>query len=236
MSSLFKFKQFEIDHADCTMKVGTDGVLLGAYVKTEKSLKILDVGTGSGLIAIMLAQKSKAEITGLEIDHESAEKAKLNGQKSPWKDRLSFVQTSFQEYYPEHPSEFDCVVCNPPFFSASLKSPDALRNLARHDIELNSEELITGTKTVLISSGTAWFILPFASTDVFIQKSCHKELYVKTRTDIFPKTGKKAHRSIVSLTPKKTSKIITGSLAIRDSNGNFTEEYRKLTSDFYLFF
>ena len=236
MSHSFKFKQFEIDHANCTMKVGTDGVLLGSVVRIENANKILDIGTGSGLIALMLSQKSTAEITGIEIDHESAETAKVNGKKSPWQDRLHFIQISFQEYYPKHPSEFDCVVCNPPFFSASLKSPDTLRNIARHDIQLNSEELIAGTKAVLKTSGTAWFIIPLLSVDGFIQISLQHGLHLKTRTDIFPKTGKKAHRSIVSLTQEKSGKIITGSLTIRDSNGNFTEEYCKLTSDFYLFF
>jgi tRNA1Val (adenine37-N6)-methyltransferase len=136
----FHFKQFTIYHNLCAMKVGVDGVLLGAWADCRNAGYILDAGTGSGLIALMLAQRSNAIIHAIDIDENSCNQAEINFTNSPFHDRLSVEHISFQNYFP--PVRYDLIVSNPPYFANSLKSPDKNRNLARHDEFLPIEVLI----------------------------------------------------------------------------------------------
>ena len=142
----FTFKQFHIDHSRCAMKVGTDGTLLGAWVRLPDTTRsILDIGTGSGLIAIMTAQRSsEAHITAIDIDADCAAQARLNAEASPWSDRFSVLHTSLQDFTTKE--RFDVIVSNPPYFIDSLTSPDAGRTTARHTATLPFEELVSGVQ------------------------------------------------------------------------------------------
>ena len=137
----FQFKQFTVWHDKCAMKVGTDGVLLGAWASVQNAHKILDVGTGTGLVALMLAQRSlpDADIIALEIDGAAAGQARENVTRSPWKERVEVVQTDFRDY--QSSDKFDVIVSNPPYFVDSLECPDQQRNAARHNGSLTYEEL-----------------------------------------------------------------------------------------------
>jgi tRNA1Val (adenine37-N6)-methyltransferase len=236
MNPVFHFKHFSIHHDQSIMKVGTDGVLIGAYADVSNAANILDIGTGSGLIAIMLAQRCNARINGIEIDINSAEQARQNALQSPWADRVKIHHLSFQNYFPTVRSFFDCVVCNPPFFENQLRSPDANKNLVRHNVKLTFSELIHGGKEVLMPNGKFWIILPSDVTERFFEVAKKEGFSLVHQLEIFPKTGKKANRHIISLSLKDNFPVSHRSLTIRDKEGNFTDEYKKLTRDFYLDF
>jgi len=216
------------------MKVGTDAVLLGAYADVLQATRILDIGTGCGVIAIMLAQRSAAIIEGVEIDEASAEQAGYNVSLCPWPGRITITHASFQDHCLKHHGSFDLVISNPPFFSNSLKSPGQNRNLARHT--KGYEELVRCAKQALSPSGKWWLILPFNESDKFIVNARQEGFHLHHRLDIFPKAGKKAHRNILSLGREEQAPFSTASLTIRDQDGSFTEEYKKLTCEFYLNF
>ena len=140
-NSFFQFKQFTIQQDQCAMKVGTDGVLLGAWVDLTNKKKCLDVGTGTGLIALMMAQRTaEAHITAVEVDEEAVVQARRNVLNSPWKDRVEMVHCNFLSFQPNQ--KFDSIVSNPPYFTNNLISPDKQRTLARHNNHMTYSELI----------------------------------------------------------------------------------------------
>jgi tRNA1Val (adenine37-N6)-methyltransferase len=234
MNPLFRFRQFAVRHDLCAMKVGTDGVLLGACAEVQDASAILDVGTGSGVIAIMLAQRCHAVIEGVEIDEASARQAAGNAASCPWHDRINIVQSSFQEYSSLNPCRFDVVVCNSPFFTAHLKSPDEARNLVRHAVSLDYRELAGGVRKVLRPSGKWWLILPVSETERFLAIAGEEGFRVNHTRVIFPKEGKQPHRMILSMGAYVPEAVTRRELTIRNAEGEFSEEYKKLTGDFYL--
>ena len=141
---VFRFKQFGVRHEKSAMKVGTDGVLLGAWTNAENAKKVLDIGTGTGLIALMIAQRSKALITGIEIDEDAAEEAYENFVSSPWGDRLRVENSDFAVFSNICNEKYDVIVSNPPYFVDSLECPDEKRGKARHTSSLSFENLIKG--------------------------------------------------------------------------------------------
>ncbi len=174
-SPSFRFRQFEVFHDRCAMKVGTDGVLLGAWAgqtlsPTDKAFPVLDIGTGSGLVALMLAQRfPEARITALDIEPSAVEQAQFNFAHSPWPERLTAVQSSLQSFRqttdstnpaPDSPALFRLIVSNPPYFQNSLKNPDKLRELARHTDSLSYSDLVSHTARLLAPGGVGAYILP----------------------------------------------------------------------------
>ncbi len=158
----FEFKQFRIEQQKAAMKVGTDGVLLGAWTPIVDAQRILDVGTGTGLIALMLAQRSNARIDAVEIDKLASEEAEFNFAQSPWNDRLNVFNTNFQVFVNLPFVPYDLIVSNPPFFINSLKTKCAALSVARHDEMLSFDQLITGAKRLLSNTGRFCVIIPFA--------------------------------------------------------------------------
>ena len=175
----FQFKQFTVWHDKCAMKVGTDGVLLGAWTPVKSSVRILDIGTGTGLVALMLAQRSTASITALEIDEAAAAQATENINRSPWKNRIEVIQQDFKHYSSKNGiSKFDTIVSNPPYFNASLKCSDEQRNKARHNDSLTYEELLAGVSGLLSQEGTFTIVIPMDVCEQ-IKTLVHKyELYL----------------------------------------------------------
>ena len=168
MTEAFQFKQFTIRHDRCAMKVGTDGVLLGAWANAKGKQRILDIGTGSGLIALMLAQRTDAMITGIEIDPASATQAQENAAASPWADRLQIVATDIAGYTSYQ--AFDLIVSNPPFFNEMLLPPGAARSQARHTQALTFEALLFHVQRLLSPEGSFCAILPATALTHFSRR------------------------------------------------------------------
>jgi tRNA1Val (adenine37-N6)-methyltransferase len=230
-SSCFHFRKFDVYHDLCAMKVGTDGVLLGAWVNIENSKRILDAGTGSGLIALMLAQRSDAKIDAVEIDTSGYEQAKKNVALSPWADRINVIHSDLNDYNPGN--LYDVVVSNPPFFRNSLKTPKRTRNLARHDISLSWEQLIKKTSNLLTSEGRFSVILPIEAEGVFDAICWESKLYITRRCEVSTTEGGSPKRLLMEFSFKRTNTEHTR-LAIETADHHYTTAFETLTSDFYL--
>lgn len=231
-NSYFKFKKFTIEQDDCAMKVGTDGCLLGAWFDVENSKNILDIGAGTGLISIMAAQRSKAAITGVEIDAAAAKKAAENASRSPWSERIKIINSDIQSCHFEAP--FDTIVSNPPFFTNSLKCDDNSRTLARHTDNLSPSTLFSCAQRLLTSNGKLSLIIPadslnnWQSEALYKGFSLHRTTYVKTT----PK--KQAKRVLVEFRKKATILPLENTLILESTPGMYSPEATALLQDFYL--
>lgn len=233
---LFHFKQFSLTDSGCAMKIGTDGVLLGCVAARYKSARTLDVGTGCGLIAFMIAQKSKAVITGIDISPEAVNVANKNLRGNPWKDRIDFIPISFQAYAENSSEKFDLIVCNPPFFANSLKSPGQNRNLARHNTSLKPIELIKGVTKLLAHDGNFLIIAPAGQENEWINLALSSQLNCCLKFNFIPKPGKSAKRVILGFSFGQKP-IIEECVTIETNTRNeFTEGYKLLTGEYYLHF
>ena len=219
----------------CPMKVGTDGVLLGAWVALGAADRLLlDVGTGTGVIALMLAQRSPAAgVTALDIDAACAEQARANADRSPWGGRVTTCCAPVQEYRPEEP--FDLVVSNPPYYDRSLLPPDAGRTTARHTVALTHGELIAAACRLLAPEGRLAVILPAVEAQRF-REQARGRLALRRLTEVWstPRSGVK--RCLMEFVRGDAAELRTDRLVIEEAPGRFTEEYRRLTGDFYLKF
>ena len=217
------------------MKVGTDGVLLGAWTDPRLATKIADIGTGTGLIAIMLAQKSNASVTGIEIDTGAATQAKENMSNTLWKDRLNVIEADIKDYYPHHEAEFDLIVSNPPFFNENTKGYSEKRNIARHTDGLSFGLLVETVSFILKEDGRFSVIIPATSAQEFISEAIRHKLSLTRKTEVITKLGTPAKRVMMEFC-KNTSNNATTEYAqlLLSENGNKSQEYINLTSDFYL--
>ena len=232
-NSWFQFKQFRIEQQRSALKVGTDGVLLGAWCGVNGTKSILDVGTGTGVIALMLAQRSDAEVTSVEINEEACLDAKINFQNSPWSERLSLYSSDFNNFQESHALSFDLVVCNPPFFKESMKSSDPASSIARHDVMLTFEQLITGAKKLLTSQGRLAVILPIEVLDDFRETARLVGFYLSRKTTIIPKVGKPPKRVLLEFSISATYPELDELVILLDPC-TFSEKFIKLTKEFYL--
>ena len=231
----FRFKQFNIAQDESVHRVGTDGVLLGAWVEIQNAGRILDVGTGTGLIAIMLAQRSSAntQITALESDSHAHSLTKKNVKESPYSDRIEVAHRRLQDF--ETQKQFDLIVSNPPFFNNSLKPPTEPRTKQRHSGGLSYEDILTAVTKLLTPSGRLAIILPVTEGSLFNEQAQNFGLYVHRYWAVFSKPGKRQERSLYEFSYRKR-KIDESSLLITDHDGSWTEQYKSLTEDFYLNF
>lgn len=234
-SGSFSFKQFTINQDRCAFKVGTDGVLLGAYADVSDAGTILDIGTGTGLVAMMLAQRSKAEITAIEPDLNSFKQACSNIRQSKWSARINVINTVLQNYS-NNEEKFDLIVSNPPYFVDSLKNPDPLKASARHNVTLNSSDLLSGISRLLAKKGRFQVIMPYAEGNVFIAEAQAYGFYCNDFLKIKPMPTSPVRRMILAFSRnrrKPAEKFLTVEYGKRH---DFTEEYINLTKDFYLKF
>ena len=232
-NSYFSLKQFTIWQDKCAMKVGTDGVLLGAWVSIEEGARrILDVGTGTGLIALQLAQRCpEARITAIEIDREAALQAKENVLRSPWPDRVAVECCDFTDF--TSTKKFDLIVSNPPYFVDALRCPDAQRNLARHSDGLNYEVLFGHSAPLLNKDGQISVIIPYEAEKLVVDAAWKNGFSPIRHTDVYTKPGKPCRRQLLSFA-MGTPKFGRDSLYIKDENGHYTPEYVALTKEFYI--
>lgn len=232
---MFQFKQFTIHHDRCAMKVGTDGVLLGAWADVTDSQRILDVGTGTGLIALMLAQRSKAHIHAIDIDEAACLQAKENVAASPFSQQVEVFHYALNEYHLTCPYSYDLIVSNPPYFIDSLKCPNQQRNTARHTDTLSLESLLRESNQLLSPQGKIALILPFDQKD-YLESCIEKEgLYLSKEIDVIPIIGAQPKRLLVELKKERPiTSVIPSELTIEIARHKYTEEYIHLTKAFYL--
>lgn len=233
----FTFKQFHINHSKCAMKVGTDGTLIGAWASIPyEQCAILDIGTGTGLIAIMAAQRAlQAQVVGIDIDSDCIEQARENVAASPWNERISIIHRALQEFTSS--KGFDVIISNPPYFVDSLLSPDDKRSTARHTTSLSFNDLCNGVERLLAQDGTFALILPPAEAERFLSVA-RGRLFLTRRCDVWstPDSGiKRVMMELQKQPPKELPQI--EKLIIEDSGPmGYSAEYRQLTRDFYLKF
>lgn len=237
---MFQFKRFGIDDALCAQKVGTDSVLLGAWADIPSNCKnILDVGTGSGLLALMLAQRTlyDTHIHAIDIDEQAIKQAQLNFNNSEWTNRLTLQHTSLQAFTSQ--SKFDLIISNPPYFENALKSNNNQRNIARHTDSLSLQELFTWSANLLNEEGILSIIIPFQQLDIAQSLAANYLLVPVKTTKVKGNKNANYKRALISFCFQKEQqnfKAITDELLIEVSRNVYTDDYKELTKDFYLNF
>ena len=233
----FKFKQFSIEQDRCAMKIGTDGILLGAWSSLEHQPEsILDIGTGTGVIALMMAQRSSAfQIDALEIEDNAYEQAVENFERSDWGDRLFCYHAGFDEFVEEMQDEekYDLIISNPPFYSEDFKSGESSRDQARFSDALPLSELIEGASLLLSENGYFDLIIPYSEESKAIEIAKKHHLFPTKITRVKGTESSTVKRSLLSFSFKKTE-ARQGELILEISRHNYTEEYKNLVKDFYL--
>lgn len=232
----FQFKQFRIIQERAAMKVGTDGVLLGAWADVSTARTILDIGAGTGLIALMMAQRSEAKVTGIEIEKNAAEEAIENAKNSPWNQQITILNISFQDFVKSKPGLFDRIVSNPPFFTNSQKSKCGNLAMAKHNHLLPWADLAHGITRLLVPDGKLAIILPVTAVSEFVKMAEKEKLFLLRETEVRPNNLKYPHRYLMEFGYNK-AETEKNFLNIHNDNGvGFTDQYKELTRDFYLNF
>lgn len=235
----FQLKQFTIYQHNAAMKVGTDSVLLGAWATadTSKNIRALDIGAGSGILSIMLAQRlADATINGIEIDKQAFTQAQENVNRCPWADRIHLHNNTFQDFAEKQIQVYDLAISNPPYFIQSLCSPDEQRNIARHSDSLSQEDLLKGILNVLKPDGIFSVIFPVNEGRSFLQKAEKEGLYCNRRTSVKANPEKEAKRLLLEFSRTKTTVDETELCIDTGVRHQYSPEYVELTKDFYLNF
>lgn len=239
--SVFNFKEFSIHQDKCAMKIGTDGVLLGAWANLEQSTSILDIGTGTGLLALMAAQRNpSASIDALEIDKDAAQQASSNFEQSPWSKRLSCTASSLQTFYQNNSTlQYDTIIANPPYFDCNSSTRIKLesRRNARTTELLPPEELLRIAFRFLHPLGSFSLILPTKEGAIFLNMAAKYTFHIKRKVAVIPKIGKAANRLLIELTRYPTIHC-PQQFTIRTQENtphNYTQAFKKLHKRFYLF-
>lgn len=230
---VFQFKQFSVDDTQASLKVGTDAVLLGAWCDVTSAERLLDIGTGSGVIALMLAQRTQAtaHIDAVEINPSDASQAKTNMLNSPWPGKVNVWEGPIQAF--TSGLLYDHIVCNPPYFSGSLLPPDPDRSSARHDTHLTLSGLLDAVERLLHPQGAFSLILPALSATEFVKACASRRLFMVRNTQFLPRLGKPAARSLLSFT-RTQGTVNEGNLVLYENGNEPSDAYRRLTGNFYL--
>ena len=234
--SVFQFKQFSVLQDQCAMKIGTDGVLLGAWTPIYNCPNtVLDIGTGTGIIALMLAQRCDAQqIDALEIDENAYEQAVDNFENSPWGDRLFCFHAGLDEFVEEPEDQYDLIVSNPPFFSEDFRSANEQRDLARFQEAMPFEEIVEAADLLLSENGIFSVIIPFNEEDRFIELCAEVELFPVKVTRVKGSYKTPIVRSLLAFKRYELSVLTADELVIEINRHEYTNEYIELTKDFYL--
>ena len=231
---VFRFKEFSVHHDECAMKVGTDAVLLATWTNIAGARSILDIGTGSGVIALILAQRSNPEvkIDAVEIAEKDATQARQNFNSSPWTNRLRVHHTPIQSFLPEY--HYDHIISNPPFFTNSYRPPGEGRSGARHTQSLSHDTLINTVLKLLTPAGSFDIILPYTEGNAFLKIAGSAGLFCQRKTIVYAREMKPVERQLLSFSQERRELVIDD-LVMHVSDGH-SEAYKDLTRDFYLNF
>lgn len=234
---MFRFKQFSVDQTGCAMKINTDGVLLGAMAGDAEPLNILDIGAGTGVIALMLAQRfTDAKIDAVEIDEQAAMTAKNNFNNSLFENRLSLYAKGFEQFFEDHPEKrYDLIVSNPPFYINSLQSPGVKTNLAKHAANGFFESLMSAIAAHLTEVGICWLILPVDTSALVKNLALQSGLYLQKTISIHSFKDDAAHREILAF-GKNNTQAIADKFVIYSEPKVYTDMYRDVLKDFLTIF
>lgn len=228
----FSFRMFTISQTQSAMKVGTDSVLLAAWINVPKPYNILDIGAGTGILSLLMAQRyEEAQITALEISSEAIKDVQENVKNSPWKNRVQIIEGDFCQFKSE--LKFDLIICNPPYFENSLHSPLMLRNKARHSDAMPFPVLVSGVQKILSEKGVFAIIIPFENAELIRHLAFEQELYTYRQTVIYTKENTPPKRIMLQFT-SELQLCHTNTLTIYTSNGTYAPEYRELVGKYYL--
>lgn len=233
----FQFKQFSIKQDQCAFKVGTDSVLLGSWVDPEEKLNILDIGTGSGILALMMAQKSKAMITAIDIEEGASNQAKLNANQSPWLDRIQVIHTSVQAHAGTNKRKYDLIISNPPYFINKAHAKNTSLSLARNTQTLSFEELLKAADSLLLDSGKLCVVLPTPEAKIFRKFAENQGFVLSKLLRVQTKPGEQFEKRHLMQFEKTAFHYQEAILVIEgEDHFQYSAEYKNLTKDFYLAF
>ncbi|MBK8627046.1 MAG: methyltransferase [Saprospiraceae bacterium] len=238
MSDIFRFKQFAIKQGRCAMKVNTDGILLGAWTNLSDKNTALDIGTGTGIIAMMMAQRNTQMIIhALEIDADAFLQASENMVNSPYSEKLLCIHQPVQEYAKMADIKYDLIVSNPPFFSGGTFSLNENKASVRHTIKLSHFDLLSSVKLLLKDDGHFDVVLPYIEGLRFVEMAAQYDFGAVSITEVRPKKEKNIERLLIRLAPKHNGKCVTNELIVQETDeaNEYTEDMKALTKDFYLF-
>ena len=235
MAEPFKFKQFTVHQDRCAMKVGTDGVLLGAWASlAHNPNSILDIGAGTGVIALQLAQRSLAQtIDAIEIDDDAYEQCVTNFEASPWADRLFCYHASLDEFAEEIDETYDLVISNPPFYSEAVSSGDKARDMARQNQSLPFQSLLACASKLLATAGVFATVIPFREEAHFLHLAKANNLFVSKKTYVKGNKDAAIKRILIEFSQKKAAPTVD-ELIIEKGRHEYTDAYKNLTKAFYL--
>lgn len=235
-NNYFRFKQFTVHQEHCAMKVCTDACLFGAYVadqvRTKAAANIIDIGTGTGLLSLMLAQKVPAQIDALEIDEAAFKQAKENFEQSPWKERLSVFNTDALKFETE--KKYDCIISNPPFFENDLKSSNNNKNKAKHGTSLTLEQLLAVAKKCMHEDAMLAALLPFHRVAYFIEAASKEGLFLSKKALVKQTEKHDCFRGILVFN-KQHSLLSEETIVIKNADGKYSLRVAGLLKDYYLY-
>lgn len=232
----FQCKTFSLNHSLCSMKVGSDSILLSCLSPEDiNPKKILDIGCGSGIISLCMAQNySTSSIIGIDIDKMSIYQAKDNFEKSRYSERLSAILIDFNEFADNRNEEFDLIITNPPYFVNSLLPEKEQKLRARHTLSLSFEDLCKGVSKLLSQKGIFALIIPYTNHKYFIQIAQKEGLFSRAQYNIIPREGKEPNRVIFHFSKQENPDFIIKEIALRDKENNPNKEYITLTKKYLL--
>jgi tRNA1Val (adenine37-N6)-methyltransferase len=235
-NNYFRFKQFTVRQEHCAMKVCTDACIFGASVAVDNASQILDIGTGTGLLALMLAQRSEAQIDAVEIEESAFRQAQENFAASKWSNRLQIFHQSIQDFSKISANQYDLIVSNPPFFSNYLPTTDKAKNLALHSEQLSLPELLTSVRKLLSPQGLFWILLPEYEANQFLKSVVEMDLFLQKKCNVYNHRHKNIFRIIQAFSILPPKEKISSELVIFESNKVYTPQFRDLLKAYYLIF
>lgn len=232
MSSKFKFQQFEVYHSQSSMKVGTDAILLGAIAKFYKPKRILDIGCGSGILSLMLAQRYSCPIDAIDIDKNSANEASFNFKNSIWSEQLKAFHSDINKF--DSREKYDGIICNPPYFDEKTYNKSQQKNIARHNLSLDFDQICQNTKRLSTEKASLWVVLPPKQHQNFTFAATRNVLFLKKYILIFPHKNSTEASLVISQWQKESEEIYMEKLFIKDKSGEPSHEYKELTKTYLL--